>query len=60
MGLSVCSWNRMRRALASAGVWAAAAALGVVPASADGPVTEYGPLPSMPVSGVCETHFDSA
>jgi virginiamycin B lyase len=35
------------------------AAVGVVPAAADGPVAEYGPLPSIPVSGVCETHFDS-
>ena len=29
-------------------------------AAAAGTVTEYGPLPSIPLSGVCETHFDSA
>jgi virginiamycin B lyase len=28
-------------------------------ANADGAITEYGPLPSIPLSGVCETHFDS-
>lgn len=29
-------------------------------AAAGGAVTEFGPLPSIPLSGVCETHFDSA
>ncbi|NUR59307.1 MAG: hypothetical protein HOV87_11655 [Catenulispora sp.] len=28
-------------------------------ASANGAITEYGPLPSIPLSGVCETHFDT-
>ncbi|WP_249228296.1 Vgb family protein [Kutzneria sp. CA-103260] len=30
-----------------------------VPAAADGVITEHGPLPSIPLSGVCETHFDN-
>lgn len=60
MGMSVRFWNRVRKTLACVGVAATLAAVGVLPAAADGSVTEYGPLPSsLPVSGVCETHFDS-
>jgi len=50
--------SRQRRA------WVCAAAITTVlamssAAAADGVVTEYGPLPSIPLSGVCETHFDA-
>ena len=41
------------------GIVAAALVLPSFTAAADGAVTEYGPLPSIPLSGVCETHFDS-
>jgi virginiamycin B lyase len=59
------SWNRVRRVLARAGVWvvvAVAWVAGAAPVPAYGvvgAVTEYGPLPSIPLSGVCETHFDA-
>lgn len=59
MAVSARLANRVRRALAWLGVGVVVAVAGVVPASASGSVTEYGPLPSIPVSGVCETHFDS-
>jgi virginiamycin B lyase len=42
------------------GLTVAASVGGAGPASADGPITEYGPLPSIALSGVCETHFDSS
>jgi virginiamycin B lyase len=58
MTMSARFWNRMRRTLARVGVGAVATAAGIAPASADGPLTEYGPVPSIPLSGVCETHFD--
>lgn len=67
MAMRTSPGSRLRRALAwCAGVCAAAAAMGAVgatPATANGSttaITEYGPLPSLPVSGVCETHFDAA
>jgi virginiamycin B lyase len=59
MPVSACFRNRLRRTLACVGACAVVATVAVLPASADGAVTEYGPLPSIPVSGVCETHFDS-
>jgi len=52
--------SRWFRVAACGGV--VAALLAAVPSSiagADGAITEYGPLPSIPISGVCETHFDS-
>lgn len=57
----VLAWGAMLCAVA------ASTALGTVTATpatatvaASGPITEYGPLPSsLPVSGVCETHFDA-
>jgi len=66
MGISAQPRNpRRRRIVAWAGAVcvAAAAVLGGASSSgavAGGTVTEYGPLPSIPLSGVCETHFDQA
>ncbi|MFE0460644.1 hypothetical protein ACFW1A_15495 [Kitasatospora sp. NPDC058965] len=61
------AWSRAWRVLALAGVWALVAGVGIAGAApvravtgVVGAVTEYGPLPSIPVSGVCETHFDAA
>jgi len=55
--------DRTRRTLtltAACALTTAAGFLGAPAAAAAGAITEYGPLPSIPLSGVCETHFDSA